>query len=137
MTYLTEETTVTGPVEVWAIPRREWEPETDPPYHYEIRTGNPYVKGAVRVHMVPDVTITIPAGVNLVAKAIETLTKERADAFEEYRQTAARVEKQIQQLVLLSGPVAGSGSPAGTVEVLARDEDEGGPTRVDYDDGPV
>lgn len=121
MSYYTEATPVTGPVGIWAIPKGRYDPEDAPPFSYRLSTEHLYAEGAVCVHTVDNVTLVVPPGINLVARAIETLEKERTNAFDRYIEIADRISLKVEQLKLLSGPVAGGSVEAGTVEVLDRE----------------
>lgn len=92
---------VEGKMQVWAIPDK-YPDEGEPPFRYVVRDniGSPYQDGAVMVKE-QDVTIRVPAGIDLLEKAIETLKGEikttRADA--EVR--VNNLQEQINNLLLL------------------------------------
>lgn len=93
---------VTGEVEIWAIPRQAWQDPTDPPFRYQI--GRSYIHtGEVKVST-HEVTLTLPAGVNLYLAAMDTLETAKADAFKEYQKKAEEIDKQIKSLLQLAGP---------------------------------
>jgi hypothetical protein len=93
---------VTGEVEIWAIPRQAWQDPTDPPFRYQI--GRSYIHtGEVKVST-HEVTLTMPAGVNLYLAAMETLETAKADAFKVYQNKAEEIDKQIKAMLQLAGP---------------------------------
>lgn len=71
----TEVTTLKQLLQVWAIPESEWRrknyPE-EPAFKYEVKTDKPWNEGAVKVHEA-EVSIVIPAGIDITKAAIETL----------------------------------------------------------------
>lgn len=93
---------VTGEVEIWAVPRQLWDPKDAPPFKYQI--GRSYYTGEVKV-VTHQVTLEVPAGVNLYMAALETLEGAKAEAFKAYQQKAAEVDRQIAELRLLAAPV--------------------------------
>lgn len=108
---LTKKEPVTGNVYVWAIPQSKYALEQDstlPPFRYEIHTGSPWQNGAVRVSE-HEVTLTVPAGVNLLAAALETLELKKKEAFEAYAREVKQIDEQIAGLMLLSGPTTVEG----------------------------
>jgi hypothetical protein len=100
--YLTKAEPVTGDIDIWAVPRSQYADKNDPPWHYELRAGSRcWTTGAVLVNTVP-VTLTVPAGLNLVSKAIETLKKEKAEKYDSYLKEIADLDQQIEQLQMLT-----------------------------------
>lgn len=103
---LTTKEPVTGTVYVWAIPRSKYDLESNPdatPFRYEICTNTPWQNGAVRVSE-HEVTLTVPAGVNLLAAALETLELKKKEAFDSYARQVRQIDEQIAGLLMLSGP---------------------------------
>lgn len=103
---ITEKEVVTGKVFVWAVPTPSYLKDKygDRPFHYELNTSDySYVKGAVKVHE-QEISVLVPAGINLVAKAIETLEDEKVKAREEYLKKIAEYQQQIDGLKLLPAP---------------------------------
>lgn len=108
---LTKKEPVTGNVYIWAVPRGRYEMEADPTinsFRYELHTGSPWQSGAVRVSE-HEVTLTVPAGVNLLAAALETLELKKKKAFESYAREIKQIDEQIAGLMLLSGPTTVEG----------------------------
>ena len=102
----TEQTEVTSKASIWAIPKSEssiqYELQDNPgvvpeTFFYKIYAGysTPYESGAVKVHEF-EVVAFVPAGINLVEKAIETLESEiktiKADAYESVTKLEARIQ---------------------------------------------
>lgn len=113
----TKRTPVTGEVDVWAIPNPYAE-EGELPFKYELRLDKPWQTGAVRVTS-ESITITVPAGINLIAKAVETLKEAKEDAHESYVRETQRLDERIQHLLMLTGPtVGGDSDQEGGISVL-------------------
>ena len=76
----TKQEAIKGSVQIWAMPRTEWEikqlvegGEAEPlPFSYQIRTQSPWTDGAVNLHEA-EVTVMLPPGIDLLKKAIDTL----------------------------------------------------------------
>lgn len=106
----TKSEAVTGTVYIWALPCTRYEMEEDPnrfPFKYELHTNTPWQAGAVRVSE-HTVTLTTPAGINLLTAALETLEAKKKEAFDYYARQVAELDKEIKQLMLLSGPAHSS-----------------------------
>lgn len=97
----TKEEQVTGEVEIWAVPRQGWDSKDAPPFKYQI--GRSYYTGEVKV-VTHQVTLDVPAGVNLYLAAMETLEAAKAEAFKEYQNKAAAIDEQIKAMLQLAGP---------------------------------
>ena len=98
-------TEVTEPLCIWAIPKHEYQIEADPhslPFNYEFRRKGhtPYQDGSTLVHTV-DVTLVVPAGIDLLEKAIETLKSEIQKTRAEAQVQVEKLEKQIEGLLML------------------------------------
>ena len=99
----TTQKTITQELQIWAVPRSTWHMENypnDEPFTFEVSTSKPWESGAVHVHNV-EVTLVVPAGIDLTAKAIETLReaiKETRDAAEH---KVENLNKQINNLLML------------------------------------
>ncbi len=102
MNYLTKDTEVKGDISIWAVPRRGAEPDEDP-FEYELFTeGNkPWRDGAVKVNTLP-VTLMVPAGLNLVQKAVETLKEAQNEILKDANEKVAELEARIGELALLT-----------------------------------
>jgi hypothetical protein len=105
---------VTGTVQIWAVPRNHWE-DTGPPFTY--RLGESYRVGEVMV-CEHEITLAVPAGINLIGKAVETLENKRKAAFEKYCELAKELQEKINYLLLLGGPLPDDTAIEGTAEVL-------------------
>lgn len=104
----TENTPVEGVVQIWAEPKSQWKMDRDEeetglqqfPFEYTLRTSAPYGTSNVMVHEVP-MTLHVPAGINLLAKAVETLN---AAIVEERKTSALRVadlQEKANRLLML------------------------------------
>lgn len=99
----TQSVNVAGKVSVWAVPTTEWERSNDPTlgvFRYEISTGTVWQDGAVRV-CDGDVSVPVPEGVDLLARAIETLEEKIDERRRVYMEDKKRLEDQISRLRLL------------------------------------
>lgn len=93
---------VTGKVDIWAIPRSEWAPKDNPPFSYALYTGTvPYQDGAVKVHSY-DVTLEVPAGINLLQAAMDTLEDAKVKARETYMEQIRKLDQQIKNLQMIT-----------------------------------
>jgi hypothetical protein len=115
--HITRAGEVTGEVGIWAVPRRDYEDDDAPPFRYVLRTGHCYESGAVKVTE-HEVTLAVPAGINLVARAIKTLEDERAEALKRYLDVCNEVQAKTQKLLLLSGATQDASALEGHSEVL-------------------
>lgn len=106
--------TVTGTVYVWAVPKdATYEDMTDGPFKYEISQSSSYhwKTGAVMIHE-QDVTVHVPAGIDLISKAFETLNAAKVEAQVEYNKKIMEIDKQIQGLLMLTHqPAEPQGDP--------------------------
>lgn len=95
----TKETEVTGSVTVYAIPSGK----KDAPFDYKIYddTCDLSSEHRIKVHST-EIVIILPAGINLVEKAIETLEEKRAKAREEYYREDTRLQNEINKFLQLT-----------------------------------
>lgn len=102
--YLTEKTTCKGEVSVFALPNPGFNPE-DPEscaWKYELREGNHHWNNkAIRV-VTHDVELPVPSGVNLVQKAVATLTAKIAEKRADLAREVAELEEEIAKLSLIT-----------------------------------
>jgi hypothetical protein len=99
----TEATKVTNTLQIWAIPQSDYYIEEHPgeiPFRYEIRTHKPYQDGSVMVHET-EVSLLVPAGIDLLKAAIETLQSEIKTTRAEAEKRCQELEKQVHNLLLL------------------------------------
>jgi len=99
----TKNTTFTQTVGVWAIPKSSYQIEQNPdaePFDFQVQTGMAWQNGAVKVHEEP-ITITVPEGINLTAKAIETLELAKAELYGSLKEQIKEIDNQIRTLSLL------------------------------------
>ena len=107
MDILTQRSLVSATVGIWAIPLSRYamecaEPGTHP-FNYKLVIGNPWEMGATKVHE-ELVTLTMPAGINLLAAAVETLRSNKEEIMKDAMERMKEIDSQIQQLLMLSGP---------------------------------
>jgi len=96
--------TIEGKVFVWALPKdASYEDMTDGPFKYEISQSSSYhwKTGAVMIHE-QDVVVNVPAGIDLISKAFETLEAAKVEAQVEYNKKIMEIDKQIQGLLMLT-----------------------------------
>ena len=101
---ITEETPVSQILQVWALPHSKWHRESFPeegPFHYQMRTDEPYGNGNVLL-CEEKLTITVPAGIDLGAKAVETLEEEVRRVRKEANDKCTTLQEQINSLRLLA-----------------------------------
>jgi len=93
---------VTGNVSIWAVPRYTVE-EGSSPFEYKFYTNDdkPWRDGAVNV-ITHEITLDVPEGVDLIAKAVETLEAAKAKVYETYLRETRELDQQIEKFVLLS-----------------------------------
>lgn len=101
MSIYTKQETLSQDLDIWAVPTRE----DGFPFKYELRRqfDAPYERGSVMVNTVT-LKYVVPGGINLLAKAIQTLEESKARAFQEYHTRAKEIDAQIEQLRLLAPP---------------------------------
>jgi hypothetical protein len=117
---------VEGTLAIWAEPKSAWRIEQeieagDPnpfPFEYTLRTSKPYGAGNVKVYG-EDVTLTVPAGINLLAKAVDTLNEAIADERKESSLRIASLQGQINNLLQLEFKATEEADVIDGVEVLA------------------
>lgn len=89
---------VTDKIEIWAIPRYQWADKSEPPFSYHLYAGTtPYQEGAVKVST-QEVTLSVPAGINLLQAALDTLEDAKVRAREAYMEKVRSLDVQIQNL---------------------------------------
>lgn len=94
---------VSGTAAVWALPRTEWEIEQSDdgrPFRYTIKTETAWQDGAVKVCEF-DAETYIPEGLDLVAKAIETMQEKIETIQKRAEQEVGDLITQISSLRLL------------------------------------
>lgn len=95
---------VTGKVHVWALPKnQDYDDMEGGPFKYELTNSGSYhwKTGAVCVYE-QDVTVEVPAGIDLISKAFETLNAAKVQAQVDYNQRIMEIDKQIHQLLMLT-----------------------------------
>lgn len=99
----TKKTEFNQTVGVWAIPKTSFEIEQSPkaePFYFQVQTNSPWQNGAVKVHE-ENITITVPEGIDLTAKAIETLELAKAELYGSLKQQVADIDSQIKALTMI------------------------------------
>lgn len=105
---ITEHETLEFETHIWAVPTSDYARELDPTtpmFTYELynHTQRCWTQGAVKVAPAT-VTATVPAGVNLVQAALDTLQEEIDDINKRAKEETLRVQHKMQELLLLAGP---------------------------------
>jgi len=100
MNHYTKLTPITRTIKIWAIPKSFPEPGEEP-FTFEVRTDRPWATGAVMIHE-EDVTLIIPAGINLIAKAVETLEQAKREKTDDYVRDLKDLDRRIDDLKLLT-----------------------------------
>ena len=106
---------ITRTVQIWAKPRGPYDADDAPAFTYELE--RPWRDGEVLIAS-QEVTLDVPGGINLMAQAIVTLEKKRAEALETYMDACKSIDEKVSRLRLLSGPVQDGGDIEGSAEVL-------------------
>ena len=94
---------VTATVQIWAIPQSKWALENQPDlplFYYDLRVGKCYTDGAVHVadH---EVTLEVPEGIDLTARAVDTLIAEQQRTRAEAEVRVVELQEQINGLLLI------------------------------------
>ena len=97
----TKATIVTGDVSIWAHPRRSWEIEGDEPFVLTI--NRQYIEGEIEV-IRHSVSLTVPAGIDLLERAVATLQGRKTEVMAEAQKKVTEIGRQISQLLMLAGP---------------------------------
>ena len=133
---LTKNEPVVGEVQIWAVPRSKYymnENPTASPFEYQLHTRDPWTTGAVRV-CTHEVTLQVPAGINLLAAAVETLEAKIKEAEATFIRTKLELQEQINNLLMLSyspaNPTVEDGVLEGEVEEPGFIEDEDNEIRI-------
>ena len=99
----TEATTLKQQLQVWAIPQSAYHIEEypdEPPFYYEVRQSQSWSTGAVLV-MEQEFEMTIPAGIDLTEKAIETLGKAAEEVQRDADANIESINSMISKLLML------------------------------------
>lgn len=101
---ITKREKVRGTAYIWAIPTSEYERSRSPKlgmFKYQVSTEERiYYTGAVKV-CEHTVDLEVPAGVNLLERAIATLNEEKLRVLGEAQKKAVEIQEQINQLLML------------------------------------
>jgi hypothetical protein len=95
---------VAGKVHVWAVPKNpDYDDMSGDPFTYEVTSSGSYhwKTGAVCVHD-QDIIVEVPAGIDMISKAFETLNAAKVQAQFDYNQRIIEIDKQIHQLLRLT-----------------------------------
>ena len=94
---LTEQETLTAQLQVWAVPHSKWHLENYPEDGYfrmEVRTDEPYGDNNILCNE-QEVKIVLPAGIDLGAKAIDTLKAEIEQTRREAKERCELLQERI------------------------------------------
>lgn len=96
--HITEKRDVTGEVTIWAEVNPYRNHDEDPPFNYRILSGtHHYDDEAIKI-ITHEVTLPMPAGINLLAKAIETLEEAKAKKRETFNDEMLELNDKIKAL---------------------------------------
>lgn len=111
---LTKQTDVVGQISIWAVPKSNPEPGEEP-FEYELYSeyASPWKQGAVKVNTLA-VTLTVPAGLNLIQKAVETLKEAQDELRKECVEKVEKLEDRIKELALLTHQPSPNGNGGDT-----------------------
>jgi hypothetical protein len=101
---ITKREKVKGKAFIWAIPTSDWERNNNPEvgvFRYKVGTEqNVYCTGAVKV-CEHEVELEVPAGVNLLERAIVTLNEEKTRVLGEAQKRAMEIQEEINKLLMI------------------------------------
>lgn len=105
----TRETTVTGPIEIWAVPKTNWEMEREvaegdahpTPFKFRLSTGKVWTDGAVKLHT-QDISVVCPGGIDLLSSALATLREEKETERKAFDLRMEELDQKIQALAFLT-----------------------------------
>lgn len=122
MDILTQRTPVTGEITIWAIPNLD--DDAEQPFRYELKGPGEraWASGAVKVNS-QTVTLHVPEGLNLVAKAIDTLKEAQDEVRKDAAEKVASLEQRIGELALLTHQAAPDANGNGEGVTLLHPED--------------
>jgi len=95
---------VTGTVHVWALPKNpDYDDMDGGPFKYEVTSSGSYhwKTGAVCI-LDHDIVVEVPAGIDLISKAFDTLNAAKVQAQVDYNQRIMELDQQIKQLLMLT-----------------------------------
>ena len=123
----TSKTTVEHKGGIWALPKHEPKPG-EFPFTYELSDKAAYHWNS-RAILVSEVTLSaeVPEGIDLFARAVETVSIKEAEALRQYNDTMRQLAEMRQSLLLLSAP-----APAEYDVILAEEAERNGPGQ-DYE----
>lgn len=90
-------------VAIWAIPKTSYQIESNPgdePFYFEVMTNSAWQQGAVKVHD-EEISITVPEGIDITRKAIETLNAAKVELQATLNQQVSELNDQINALLQL------------------------------------
>lgn len=124
----TSKTTVEKKGGIWALPKHEPKPG-EFPFTYELSDSATY-HWRNNAILVGEVTLSaeVPEGIDLFARAVETVSVKEAEALRQYNDTMRQLAEMRKSLLLLSAP-----EPAGEYEVLLAEEAESNGPGQDYE----
>ena len=104
----TTDTIAAGTVSIWAVPLYPYELEEAGegalPFRYELHTSSqPWTNGSVKV-VEHTVALSVPSGIDLLAKAVETLEQAIEDRKTAYHTEVHQIQERIRDLQLLEAP---------------------------------
>lgn len=100
----TSKTTVEKKGGIWALPKHEPKPG-EFPFTYELSDSATY-HWRNNAILVAEVTLSaeVPEGIDLFARAVETVSVKEAEALRQYNDTMRQLAEMRQSLLLLSAP---------------------------------
>lgn len=105
----TERTCVEGTVGIWAVPKTDWEMDTEReegvsnplPFKFQLSTGTVYTTGAIKLHEV-EVSAWLPDGIDLLQAALKTLKEEMEHERASHDMKMADLQRRMDSLLLLT-----------------------------------
>lgn len=106
MEKVSTEKILTGTIVIWSVPKIRWKDDTventgEWQFELHMKGESVYTTGAVKVHEVP-ISVTLPAGINLVEKAIQTVQDEINRENERHWEKVGTLHKHLDALKQLT-----------------------------------
>jgi len=102
--YMTHETECSGEISIFAKPNTNYDP-TDPEspsFTYVLREGTTHFYDSYVLVCTHEVTLQVPAGINLVSKAVETLRAKIKQKKADLAEDIQKLEDEIAKLALIT-----------------------------------
>lgn len=100
--YFTKKEDVTGKVSIWARASSQYQLENGAsPFYYELQSGTVHWSGEATLVITHEVMLSVPEGIDLLAKTIETLEAKKKEVEATAYKQAMEIQKKIIDLLRL------------------------------------